>query len=360
MAILEVSCMAHAWAGRAAIPRYGGRYGVLAGDIFAAYLWGQMPADVLTRIIWAVQEHSTHRKIVAFMKERLEKKASEVKRILTTLEVRDTCAAAVEDFRMPAPGPAGAGDRALVRPYYSGDLQQIISGIHSIGLRNASYALGGVHIVEGSYNIKDAYDFDNDRSMFPYYDSYRKKLTALYIEDRDATINLYSRCVTTYEQDMLLAPSDGASHPINGPISRPLLFTAFMYALEKGGLTKSLYWSADIPFEIDFSTDSVRLGQAGQPIQDASQGSARLVGARLPDLPGAPRRMKFRTFLPPKTRTEPVSETYVVKKGDNLTLIAKRLYGDAGQWKLIYDANRKVIGANPNFILPGQVFSIPR
>lgn len=356
MSILSISCMTHAWAGRAIIPRYGGRHAELAGDIFAAYLSGSMPSNVLTRIVWAVQEHSTHQRIVAFVKERIEKKVVELKRLLTSVELRDTCAAAINDFRMPAPGPAGSGDGALVKPYFSGDLQQIISGIHSIGLKNAAYGLGGVHTVEGIYNIKDAYDFDNDRSMFPFYDNYRKKLTALYIEDRDSTINLYSKCVTTYEADMLLAPVTGNSDAVNGPLNRPLIFTAFMYALEKGGLTKSLFWSADIPFEIDFSSNTFKLAQNDSEILRPRTGTARLA-----DLPGAPPLRKFRTFLPPKQKSLPEKpETYQVKKGDNLSQIAKRLYGDAGKWVRIYDANRMLIGANPNLILPGQVLVIPR
>lgn len=50
--------------------------------------------------------------------------------------------------------------------------------------------------------------------------------------------------------------------------------------------------------------------------------------------------------------------TYVVKAGDSLSLIAKRIYGDAMQWQRIYDANRSKI-SNPDLIHPGQEFIIP-
>ena len=42
---------------------------------------------------------------------------------------------------------------------------------------------------------------------------------------------------------------------------------------------------------------------------------------------------------------------YVVKKGDNLTKIAKK-YNTT--WQYIYNKNKKTIGSNPNLIYPGQ------
>lgn len=51
--------------------------------------------------------------------------------------------------------------------------------------------------------------------------------------------------------------------------------------------------------------------------------------------------------------------SYTVVKGDSLSKIAKALYGNAGKWRTIYDANKAVIGDNPDLIKPGQVFIIP-
>ena len=51
--------------------------------------------------------------------------------------------------------------------------------------------------------------------------------------------------------------------------------------------------------------------------------------------------------------------TYTVKKGDSLWKIAKQLCGSGADWKKIYEANKDVIGGNPNLIYPGQTFTIP-
>lgn len=53
------------------------------------------------------------------------------------------------------------------------------------------------------------------------------------------------------------------------------------------------------------------------------------------------------------------SQTYTVVKGDCLWNIAKRFYGNGSKYTVIYDANRGVIGGNPNLIYPGQVLTIP-
>ncbi len=50
--------------------------------------------------------------------------------------------------------------------------------------------------------------------------------------------------------------------------------------------------------------------------------------------------------------------TVEVMKGDSLSKIAKRVYGDANKWKVIYDANRETI-RNPDLIHPGQVLNLP-
>src|SRR6266550_7230173 len=50
--------------------------------------------------------------------------------------------------------------------------------------------------------------------------------------------------------------------------------------------------------------------------------------------------------------------TYTVKKGDNLSKIAKQFYGDPGKWKKIHAANADKI-PNPDLIHPGLQLTIP-
>lgn len=53
------------------------------------------------------------------------------------------------------------------------------------------------------------------------------------------------------------------------------------------------------------------------------------------------------------------AQTYTVVKGDCLWNIAKKFYGNGSKYSIIYNANRSVIGGNPNLIYPGQVLTIP-
>ena len=53
------------------------------------------------------------------------------------------------------------------------------------------------------------------------------------------------------------------------------------------------------------------------------------------------------------------AQTYTVVKGDCLWNIAKKFYGNASKYSIIYNANKSVIGGNPNLIYPGQVLTIP-
>jgi nucleoid-associated protein YgaU len=56
---------------------------------------------------------------------------------------------------------------------------------------------------------------------------------------------------------------------------------------------------------------------------------------------------------------EHAAESYTVAKGDSLSKIAKRVYGNANQWRRIFEANRDKI-ENPDLIYPGQVLRIPK
>lgn len=49
----------------------------------------------------------------------------------------------------------------------------------------------------------------------------------------------------------------------------------------------------------------------------------------------------------------------VVRDGDTLSSIAQEVYGDGSKWPDIYEANRALIGENPDLIQAGQQLVIP-
>ena len=72
--------------------------------------------------------------------------------------------------------------------------------------------------------------------------------------------------------------------------------------------------------------------------------------------------------LPPKgagPRPKPASivrdtpNTYRVKDGDSLSSIAGKYYGDETKWRIIYEANRDVIGSDPGALVLGARLRIP-
>jgi len=52
-------------------------------------------------------------------------------------------------------------------------------------------------------------------------------------------------------------------------------------------------------------------------------------------------------------------KVHVVERGDTLTAIALKYYGNAGEFMKIYEANKDVIGDNPDRILVGMELVIP-
>ena len=51
---------------------------------------------------------------------------------------------------------------------------------------------------------------------------------------------------------------------------------------------------------------------------------------------------------------------HTVVAGDTLSGIAKKYYDDAGKYMKIYEANKGVIGDNPDLIKPGMELVIPK
>ena len=54
----------------------------------------------------------------------------------------------------------------------------------------------------------------------------------------------------------------------------------------------------------------------------------------------------------------PEQKTYTVKRGDNLSRIASKVYKDSSRWRRIYDANRDTL-KKPEDLRVGQTLVIP-
>jgi nucleoid-associated protein YgaU len=61
----------------------------------------------------------------------------------------------------------------------------------------------------------------------------------------------------------------------------------------------------------------------------------------------------------PAPTTAGGAKTYEIKSGDTLSAIAQRHYGNANEWRKIYEANRNVI-EDPDKIYPGQKITLPQ
>lgn len=55
----------------------------------------------------------------------------------------------------------------------------------------------------------------------------------------------------------------------------------------------------------------------------------------------------------------PKDKLYTVQEGDTLSHIAKKFYDDAAKYMVIYEANKDLIGDDPNQIKVGQELKIP-
>lgn len=58
------------------------------------------------------------------------------------------------------------------------------------------------------------------------------------------------------------------------------------------------------------------------------------------------------------THPEPEAQYHDVVRGDTLSAIAKKYYGDAGKYPKIFEANKPML-SNPDKIYPGQKLRIP-
>ena len=61
-----------------------------------------------------------------------------------------------------------------------------------------------------------------------------------------------------------------------------------------------------------------------------------------------------------QTDNAPNLPTYTTQPGDTMYTVAKSQYGNGNQWKKVYEANKEVVGSNPNMPYSGKVLKIPQ
>ncbi|MGN7356782.1 LysM peptidoglycan-binding domain-containing protein [Paenibacillus sp. SAF-054] len=102
---------------------------------------------------------------------------------------------------------------------------------------------------------------------------------------------------------------------------------------------------------------SERAGNPGDVFFDLELKEYREVKFRQVETSGTGKSMVVTGDYRPDTKTPPAF--YIVVPNDTLWKIAQRTLGSGDRWKEIYAANEKVIGKNPNRMIPGQKLVIP-
>jgi uncharacterized protein YidB (DUF937 family) len=150
----------------------------------------------------------------------------------------------------------------------------------------------------------------------------------------------------------------GANRPISPDQVTSALGSSQVDALSRrAGLDSSVgaaAIAAILPVLIDKLTPDGRPPQAGR--------IRELGGSILGATPATPRKADFSNVQAGSSSTAappaPQERWYTVAPGDSLSKIAKQFYGDAQQWRQIYDANREQV-KDPDLIQPGWKLRIP-
>lgn len=125
------------------------------------------------------------------------------------------------------------------------------------------------------------------------------------------------------------------------PVNKKLFDTNMTVSLEDYTIEEDARDGMDITVKVklkqyrEFSTKTCTIDIA-LPKPKASMGNSRAVSSNAPS-----------------------GGSYTVVRGDSLWRIAKKFYGNGSKYTVIYEANKSVIGGNPNLIYPGQVLTIP-
>ena len=104
-------------------------------------------------------------------------------------------------------------------------------------------------------------------------------------------------------------------------------------------------------------------GTAAQPTPTAAAPTAAAVApapsATRPQLASPSPSPSSPASAPAAVSSPEAEQTYEVQSGDTLLSIAEQFYGDATKWRRIYDANKDVIGNDPDKLKLETKLKIP-
>lgn len=103
--------------------------------------------------------------------------------------------------------------------------------------------------------------------------------------------------------------------------------------------------------KIDFEKASDTVTVSGQVPDQATKEKILLCCGNIQGVAKVDDRLTVRQIAP-------ASQYYTVQKGDSLSKIAARFYGDAKKYPAIFEANRPML-SHPDKIYPGQSLRIP-
>lgn len=166
--------------------------------------------------------------------------------------------------------------------------------------------------------------------------------------DSEGTIDPDRLRILRHDLEAAAAPFQPMSE-----IVRPTVGFDIQHGTDEAG-SLSLDAGTTVIFNAQVATD---MGPAPDMTPQAPQGVVlvlALLCRRLRKAPDPDPALHFPGDVTPK----PV-KVHIVQPGESLSRIAKSEYGDPDAWHRIYDANRSVIGPDPDKIVPGQALRIP-
>ena len=162
---------------------------------------------------------------------------------------------------------------------------------------------------------------------------------AYYTGDGKTEVNTLEGDVTLREPDLSIEPQKTVRlEHIGSALTGLYYIEEVSIEVSTNGVTQSLKVSRN------GFTDTIMMNNAVAP---TDKSKVKVPGG------SAPYEKIPQAKIPEKSH-----KVYAVKKGDNLSSIAKSKYGKESQWTKIYEANKSEV-KNPNLIYPGQKLIIP-